>query len=191
MIAKVCIVFVALLALVGAESTSAAQATDFATDTSSLVAKIVGTDGKPLEGVRLLAYHLSSERLYTSEPTKKNGECAMHDLPYGYHDLAVETPDGLYVSTQVVNIPPDSTAAVVLSLLAGGGAESAPRSYPGSEIETVGMARLVEKLRGRAFWKSPRGIAVLAGSGGLLLLLLAGGGGGGDSAEVDVSPFTE
>jgi len=178
--------FVALLAFVVAlQPALGLQATDFATDTSALVCKVRGLDGKPLRGVRVRAYHLSSERLYVSEPTGSKGRCSLKDLPYGYHDLAVETPEGLYIATQTVNIPPDSTSAVELTLLGGPGGETV-RAFPGSELRSAGLAQMDEQLRGRAFWKSPRGIAIIAGAAGLLLLLMAGGGGGGGpSNETD------
>lgn len=165
----------------------AMQPSDYGTDTSKLVCKILGADGKPAEGVRLEAYHLSSERLYVSAPTKANGQCELTGLPYGYHDLAVETPAGLYVSSQVINIPPDGTASIVLTLLPLS-ATSPQRPFAGSEEVSTGEAKLVERIRGRAFWRSPRGIAVLAGSGGLALLLFAGGG-GRSSSETPSSPF--
>lgn len=179
---------VATLVLTSAVNPSAAQATDFATDTSSLTGKILGPNGKALAGARLLSYHLSSERLYTTEPTGSNGKVSLQDLPYGYHDLAVETPDGLFVAAQVINIPPDSKAVVALTVLTAG-ASTALRAYPGSDAQTVGVARVSQRLRGREFWRSPRGVAVLAGAGAAILLLLAGGGGSSSSGEVDASPF--
>ena len=113
----------------------------------------------------LLAYHLSSERLYTSDPSKSNGECKLRDVPYGYHDLAVQTDEGLFVATGVVNVPPNTTAVIVLTLHPAV-SESAERGFPGSEEEAAGVAELLERLRGRAFWKSARGVAVLGGIGG-------------------------
>ena len=42
--------------------------------TSKIKGKVVNGKGKKLQGVRLLAYHLSSEELYTSELTRSNGQ---------------------------------------------------------------------------------------------------------------------
>ena len=179
-------VLVALLALSVAASPLHAQATDYAEDLSGIKATINGANGKSLSGVRLLAYHLSSERIYVSEPTKSNGECELRDLPYGYHDLAVETDEGLFVASGVLNVPPKTTSVVVLTLHPAVG-ESAVRGFPGSDKDAVGMAEMLERMRGRAFWKSPKGIAVLAGAGAVVLLLLAGGG--DDSSETNATDF--
>lgn len=175
---------VVLLAFPWAGMVVRAQPTEHASDTSQIEGKILGIDGKPVPGARLLSYHLSSERLFTSEPTKANGECQLPPLPFGYHDLAVETADGLFVGSQVVNLGPNAKVLVVLTLYPAAG-EPTGRGYAGSEREPIGQAQVVERTRGRAFWRSPRGVAVLAGSGAAALLLLAGGGGDEDNA----SPF--
>jgi hypothetical protein len=177
---------VALLALSVAATPLQAQATDYAEDLAAIKATIHGANGKSVAGARLLAYHLSSERVFVSEPTKSNGECGLRDLPYGYHDLAVETDEGLFVASGVINVPPATTSVIVLTLHPAVG-ESAGRGFPGSEMDTVGMAELLERVRGRAFWKSPRGIAVLGGAGAVSLLLLAGKG--NDSSETNASDF--
>ena len=96
--------------------------------------------------------------------------------------FAVETDEGLFAASTVLNLPPDSTGVVVLTLHPAVG-ESARRGFPGREGEDpAGLAEMLEKVRGRAFWKSARGVAVLAGGAGLLLLLLAGGDSSSDEA---------
>ncbi len=179
------IFLVLALALLWAGTLALAHPIEHASDTSEIEGKILGIDGKPVPGARLLSYHLSSERLFTSEPTGTNGECLLEPLPFGYHDLAVETADGLFVGSQVVNIGPNAKVLVVLTLYPAAG-EPTGRGYAGSEREPIGQAQVVERPRGRAFWRSPRGVAVLAGSGAVALLLLAGGGG---DDENNASPF--
>jgi len=136
---------------------------------------VLSAEGKPLRNVRMLAYHLSSERSYASNPTNRKGEFALGGLPFGYFDLAVETERGLHLGNRTVNVAPDSKTAVVLRL-SSAVAASAPRGrWPGDERVPAGEALVTERLRGRAFWRSPRGVAILAATGGLILLLFAGG----------------
>jgi hypothetical protein len=186
-------ILVALSASLLATATVHAQATDFSLDTSSLNCKIVGLDGKPVRGAKLVAYHLSSARPYQCETSKK-GECGLRDLPYGYHDIAILSDDGLFVADQVINIPPNTLFAATLTLHVTVD-PSLTRAFPGIAEQPVGHAVVAERLRGRAFWKSPRGIAILIGVAGVVLLLLAGSGGddSDDSTitEPEASPISQ
>ncbi len=152
--------------------------------TSRLSGKVSTAAGKaPASGTRVLAYHLSSETLYAAE-VKGNGY-RLTELPYGYFDLAVELPDGsVYVGNQVVNIPPAGKVAVSFSIVQSPGSPS--RDFPGTEQASAGQVKIQERLRGRDFWRSPRGIAILAGGGGAVLLAIASGG-GSDSTAASVS----
>jgi hypothetical protein len=143
-------------------------------NTSQLSGSIRSADGKAIPGVKVLVYHLSTEQLFTSEPTGSGGDYKILELPYGYFDVAVETPEGVYVADQVVNLPPSGklSASLQLAPYADTGAQS-PREFSGSNLESVGWARVNEKARGKAFWKSTAGIAILAGVGGVALLALA------------------
>jgi hypothetical protein len=149
---------------------------------SELSGRLLKEDGTPLVGATLLAYHLATTDVFTAEPTNDNGEYELTGLPYGYFDLAVETPDGLYVASEVVNISPSSKS--VLTLTVGGfiGATEEARTFPGTDAEPVGVARVKEKPGGKDFWKSGKGIAIIAG-GGAALLLLATSSGGDDNAS--------
>jgi len=179
-------ILVALLVSLLATVNARGQATDFSLDTSSLNCKIVGLDGKPLRGAKLVVYHLSSARAYDCTTTKK-GECGLRDLPYGYHDVAVLGDDGLFVSDQVINIPPNTLFAATLTLHLAVD-PSATRAFPGIPEQAVGQAVVAERLRGRAFWRSPRGIAILIGVAGVILLLLAGSGGDGSDDSTITEP---
>lgn len=148
--------------------------------TSVLTGEVLSADARPMAGARVLAYHLSTEKLYTAEPTSNRGGYQLRDLPYGYFDLAVETPDGLFVGNQVVNLPPAGKVGVVLKVgapapTAGGPGQA--REFPGSDQTAMGMAEVRERLAGRDFWRSPKGVAVIAGAGALSLLALAGSAG--------------
>jgi hypothetical protein len=146
------------------------------TSTGKITAKVLDAEGEQVRGARLLAYHLSSEQLFTSEPTEKNGECRIEGLPYGYFDLAIETPDGLFVANRVINLAPTGTAAVILTVVPyQPSAAQGARKHPGSDQEPLGQAELSRKPKGREFWRSPKGVAIIAGIGGAALLAIAAG----------------
>jgi hypothetical protein len=146
---------------------------------SRLLGKIQGIEGKPLAGVRVLAYHLSSEAVFKSQPTSSKGSYEIEGLPYGYFDLAVETSDGLFVANQVVNVPPSGKTSISMALATEAQAAALgdqARQFPGAEQQPSGVASVDEKATGRDFWRSPKGIAIIAGGGALVLLAIAGGG---------------
>jgi len=156
---------------------------------SEFLGKIQSVEGKGVEGARVLIYHLSTEELFTSEPTGRGGDFKLVDLPYGYFDVAVETPEGIYVADQVINLPPSgkATASLALSEFEDAGSRP-PREFSGSDAESVGWARVKEKLRGKAFWKSTAGIAIIAGVGGVALLALALSGGDDETPASPIVP---
>jgi hypothetical protein len=146
-------------------------------EVSELSGHILDQSGQPVAGASVLAYHLSTEEVFTSDPTSAKGEYEIGGLPYGYFDLAIKTPDGLYVTTQVINVSPSSKLVLSLTLTpyaAGDGSEG--RSFPGTDEEPVGLAQLKEKPKGTAFLKSGKGIGLIAGGSAVVLLLVASGG---------------
>jgi hypothetical protein len=144
--------------------------------TSAIAGTVLDANGKKISGVRVHAYHLSSARLFASTPTGGNGKYRIEDVPYGYYDLAVETPDGLYVASRVVNVAPASTSAAILTLVPYGAAAPGPaRKHPVSDEDPLGLATMRQKARGRDFWRSPKGVAILAGTAAAGLLAIASG----------------
>ena len=184
----ICLLFVSLLALPLVQPLVWAQhvPTDIE-GTSKIRGKIVNRDGTGrIRGARVLAYHLSSSQLFVSEPTSK-GRFEIRELPYGYYDLAVETTEGLYAASQVVNIAPSGTATVVLTLAPFQPATAGlARKFPTRDVEPSGLAEVRRKLRGREYWRSPKGVAIIAGIGGVALLALAAGSGSEVSASVTI-----
>ncbi len=142
---------------------------------SLLTGKVFAADGKtPVAGATVHAYHLSTEETTQSDPTAANGEYNIPELEYGYYDLAVETPDGLYVASHVVNVPPGGKVIVLFTLLAYG-PDDPLRQFPGTEDSASGLAKVLEKKTRKEFFRSPKGVALAAGTGGAVLLIIASG----------------
>jgi hypothetical protein len=154
--------------------------------------KVVGKNGTAVAGAVVRVAHLRTGTSVRSAPTDGKGAFAVDAIPYGYVDLVVETSDGTFLASQVVNVPPDGRLNVTLALTRnedlpqGWWAGRQPRAVPGTDVPAVGVATVQE--RGPGFLRSPKGIAILAGAGGLALLALAGGGGGGESPASPTSP---
>ncbi len=160
---------------------------------SRIVGKVRAPDGKVgVRDSRVHAYHLSTGRLYTSEPTGSGGAFEIAGLPFGYFELAVETGEGLFVAGSMVNLAPASKA-VVLLLLAPYDAQPESwwssherRSFSGSEEETRGIAEIRRKLSGREFLRSTKGVVLLSTVGAAVLLVIAASD---DPDERLASPF--
>lgn len=61
--------------------------------------------GAPVTGARVYAVHLDTKQVFTSAPSGAAGEYQITGLPFGYFDVAVETPQGLFLANRVVNAP--------------------------------------------------------------------------------------
>jgi hypothetical protein len=143
---------------------------------AKITGKVVDSEGREVRGARVLAVHLSSSRVFSGEPSRGNGEYVVTGLPYGYYDLAVEVADEVYVSNRVVNLAPAGTAAVSFTLVPfNPTTRGLSRTHPGSDAETVGVAELRTKPKGREFWRSPKGVAIVSGVAGAALLAIAAG----------------
>ena len=157
--------------------------------------KVHRSDGKTdVSGAVVSAYVLETGQVIASQPTGANGEFDLVGLPFGYADLYVETSEGMFAGSQVVNLSPGGKLAVSLDLSVLADKPSAwwsgrePKELPGSGKKPVGVAEVHSRVRGKEFWKTPGGIATLAGIGGAVLLAIAAGGSGG--GETTASPST-
>jgi hypothetical protein len=162
---------------------------------SELKGKVFASDGStPVAGSTVRAYHIASGKIYNSKPTDASGSYLLSRLPYGYYDLAVETKDGLFVSTQAINVAPNTKLNVSFSLTAF---DERPEWWEGKEKpqipamqeESSGIAKILEKKGPKAFWKSGKGVAtILVSSAVVIGLAAAGGGDDGGAASPIVSP---
>lgn len=164
-----------------------AQEESGVTGNSRIVGKITAMDGKTrVSGATVVAYHLSTEAFFYSAVSTGKGEYQFSGLPAGYYDLAVRTPDGLYVGSTVINVAPTRKVIADFSLVAvDAGGSTVERTFPGGEGSATGSARVDRKLTKREFWRSPKGVAILASAGTAALLAIVTS----DDTETTVSPF--
>lgn len=150
----------------------AAKKDPLAIPPASVKGRVFQADGKSaLAGVRVRSFDLSAESEGPSAVTDGKGRFEIGGLPHGYFDLAVETPEGLFVADQVVNVPPGGTAKITLTI---GQLRGAPSSDSFSQTPGVRATALLDReLTQREFWRSAKGIAILSGIGGGALLFLA------------------
>lgn len=145
--------------------------------------KVFAADGKTAVGAAVVkAVPLQGGETRASSPSNAKGEFSLDGLTFGYYDLIVEAASGTYIANQVVNVPPSGKLVIQFALTPYGEkspswwAGREPRALPGGGTAT-GSAELRQRQRGAEFWKSPGGIAVIAGIGGVALLAIASGGG--------------
>ena len=137
---------------------------------------MIDGDGKPVRDALVVAYHVSGQQRFVSSRTGGDGEYQLEQLPFGYFDVGVEVGDGVFVADRVVNLPPAGKAALLLTVQPfQPGTQQLSRKHPGSELEPGGMALLRTRPKGRDFWRSPKGVAILGTVGGAALLAIASG----------------
>jgi len=153
--------------------------------------RVLGHDGKsPVAGAVVKVSHLRTAQSLASSPTDAHGGFELIQIPYGYLDLVVETPEGGYVASKVLNLGPEGRLSITLVLTKnedmpqGWWTGRQPRTLPGTDTPAVGVANVRES--GHSFFRGPKGIALLAGVGVLALLALSGSS--SDSPASPASP---
>ena len=156
-----------------------------ATGEARITGRIMSAVGEVVRGAKVMAFHLSSAQTFSSAETDHHGRFEITGLPYGYFDIAVVAPDGLFVANEVVNVPPSGKISLVMTLVPGGVAGAEPRAFVGLDQTPSGIAEVGTRKTGGQFWGSAKGLAILGGIGGVTLLALALSGG---DDETPVSP---
>ncbi len=139
------------------------------------------TTGKGVPGVVVFSYHLDTGTVFSSEETGDKGRYRIDGLPLGWHDLYIESPEGLFLANRVINVPPRGEVEIDMTLTRfedkpGSWWVGKRRDVPGHDESAVGEARLNRSAKGRSFWKTPAGIALIAGGGALVILGVAAAG---------------
>jgi hypothetical protein len=143
-----------------------------------------GDKKHPVGAAAIRAVHVDSGKTFTAGPCAARRNCEIRGVPYGYLDLAVETPQGIFPGDRLIAIAPGGTLKLNLMLTAP---HTAPPEQPGetpkwnsgsaSAVNTE-VAQITEQLQGKAFWKSPAGIAVIVGSSAAVLWAISASGRG-------------
>jgi hypothetical protein len=163
-------------------SVTAAPPAPESSGSSSIIGKVTkGDPKKPVVNATVVMYHLSTAQIFRSAATMSTGKFEITGLPHGYYDVAIETPEGLFVANQVVNVPPDGKAVANLQLVPSTLAEQGPREFPGSDLASAGIAQMYKKSK-------KKGTAILSGVGGAAVLGLAAGGGSSGKSSSPSNP---
>ena len=148
--------------------------------------------GSAVAGAEVLAFRLEDERIYRAT-TSSNGSFLFEGLPFGYYDLAVQVGEDIYPAGDVINLTPRGKVIAKLRLIARADRpeefwnEYQSRSFLGDPGEADGIARLQLNRKGREFWKTGKGIALISTIGGATLLAIAVSD---DGNPLEVSPST-
>lgn len=141
---------------------------------------ILGADGlKAVEGAIVKAANMKTRAVYTSAATKADGGYSLSGLPAGSYDLAVEMPQGLFVSDALVQAQAGKKTLVSMALRAAASQEEGEESQAeeGEKAEGEEGEQPAEpepepeqekkKKKGAGFWRSPWGAAIIivAGAG--------------------------
>ena len=153
--------------------------------TTTIMGKITSGEKKaPAAGVTVVGYHLATEEVFRSAPTLEDGRFVITDIPHGYYDIAVQTPDGLYAGQQVINATPGGEAVANFQLAPPVPGEDVTRSFPGLDDEVTGIAQLVEK------GNKKKKIIILTAAGAGVVAVLASMGSSSSSSDDSPSPST-
>jgi len=163
---------------------------------------VVGADGlTAISGATVKAAHVESQKVYTSATTNRNGSYVLSNLPEGWYDVAVETPNGLFVSGSLVRASAGkrTAASIALGTTAQGeettppaadpNAPPQPPADPNTPQEPPAPPEQQQKKKGASFWKSPGGAAILI-VGGSLLLAAAASSATDNDVDVDTPSMT-
>jgi hypothetical protein len=165
-----------VLLLTASPQVVAQYVTEEVVPTGRIVGKVQDSDGKPVRDAVVVAYHVSGKERFASAPTGGNGKYKLENLPFGYFDVGVETSGGVFVADRAINLPPAGKAELTVTIEPfQPGTQNLSRNHPASESDPGGVALLRAKAKGRDFWRSPKGIAVLGAAGGAALLAIASG----------------
>lgn len=144
-----------------------------------LTGRIFENDGvTPARGCVVRVHPLETGPVIVSSPTDDKGRFEVEGLAHGYVDLTVERDAAVFASSEIVSLPPKGKVEVDLTLTrldersAAWWATRAPLQLPGGQGQATGIAEVRPEIGGRDFWKSKKGIAILAAVGGAVLLAI-------------------
>lgn len=146
-----------------------------------------GDKKHPVAAEAIRAVHVDSGKTFSAGPCAARRGCEIRGVPYGYLDLAVETPQGPFPGDRLITLAPGGTLKLDLILKAPREVSSdqpgEPQKWNTGSVAApeTAVARVTEQLSGKAFWKSPAGIAIIVGSSAAVLWAISASGKGSAS----------
>jgi len=142
--------------------------------TATIGGRVFASDREtPVSGAVVRAVRGDGAQVYSSLPTDEKGNFSLANLSPGSYDIVVELPDGIFVVERTLSI---SEAKAYSLSLATVPAENVEKRISAVDKPVKGYAWTLEgKGKGAGFWRTPGGIAIIAGGvAGLAALALSG-----------------
>jgi hypothetical protein len=129
----------------------------------------------PVQGAVVRAVRGNGAQVFSSLPTDEKGDFALPSIVPGSYDIVVELPDGVYVVEKTLSI---SEARAYSLSLAAVPADNVEKRVAAVDKPVKGYAWTLEGRGPKAggFWRTPGGIAIIAGGVVGLVALAASGG---------------
>lgn len=148
--------------------------------TPSLQGRVFAADKvTPITGAVVRAVRGDGIQVYSSLPTDEKGSYSIENLALGSYDLLVELPDGVYVVERTVGMTEPKVYSLSLATVP---AENVEKKVTAVDKPVKGYAWTLEgKGPAAGFWKSPGGIAIIAGGAVAAIALALSGGNNEDN----------
>lgn len=139
--------------------------------TASLEGRVFGADRvTPAAGAVVRAVRGDGVQVYSSLPTDAKGNYSISHITPGSYDVVVEMPDGIFVVEKTLAFSESKAYGLSLATVPS---ENVEKRVPSIDKPVKGYAWTLEgKTAGGGFWKSPGGIAIIAGGAIALIALL-------------------
>jgi len=140
--------------------------------TAGLEGRVFGPDRvTPVAGAVVRAVRGDGVQVYSSLPTDAKGSFSISHITLGSYDVVVELPDGLYVVEKTLGFTEAKTYGLSLATVPS---ENVEKRVPSIDKPVKGYAWTLEgkSAAGGGFWKSPGGIAIIAGGAIALAALI-------------------
>ncbi|HEV8335060.1 MAG TPA: carboxypeptidase-like regulatory domain-containing protein [Candidatus Polarisedimenticolia bacterium] len=151
--------------------------------TASITGRVFGSDRTtPVQGAVVRAVRGNGAQVFSSLPTDEKGDFALPSIVPGSYDIVVELPDGVYVVERTLSI---SEARAYTLSLAAVPADNVEKHVAAVDKPVKGYAWTLEGRGPKAggFWRTPGGIAIIAGGVVGLVALAASGGDNNDKGS--------
>ena len=153
---------------------------------ATITGRVFGADRvTPIQGAVVRAVRGDGAQVYSSLPTDPKGNYSLSNLAPGSYDIVVELAEGVYVVERILSV---SEAKAYSLSLATVPAENVEKKVSAVDKPVKGYAWTLEgkgpKVGG--FWRTPGGIAIIAGGvAGLAYLVLRGDDNKGSNSTPD------